>query len=42
MLSPYYTSHSHLQFSSVHVIKRIAKTDMAAMLSDLHHKIGTH
>jgi hypothetical protein len=41
-LSPNYTSHVHLQISSVHVIKRSAKPDMAAMLSDLQHKDGTH
>ena len=41
-LSPCYTSHSHLQFSPVHVIKRSDTTDVAAMLSDLHHKDGTH
>ena len=33
-LPPYYTSHPHLQFSPVHVIKQSATTDMAAMLSD--------
>ena len=41
-LFPYYTSHSHLQFSSVHVIKRSDTTDVAAMLSDMYHKDGTH
>jgi hypothetical protein len=41
MLSPYYTSHSHLQFSSV-TSSNVVKTDMAAMLYDLHHKEGTH
>jgi len=41
-VSPYYTSHSHLQFSPVHVIKRSDTTDMAAMLLDMHHKDGTH
>ena len=42
MLSPCYTSHSHLQYSSVHVIKRSDTTDMAAMLLDMHHTDGTH
>ena len=42
MLSPYYTSHSHLQFSPVHVTKRSGTADVAAMLSDLHRKVGTH
>jgi len=41
-LSPYYIPHSHLQFSSVHVIKRSDTTDMATMLSDMHRKDGTH
>jgi len=41
-MSHYYTSHSHLLLFSVHVIKRSNKIDMAAMLSDLHHKDGTH
>jgi len=41
-LPPYYTSHSNLQFSSVHVIQRNDTTDMAAMLTDMHHKDGTH
>ena len=41
-LYPYHTSHSRPQFSSVHVIKRSDTTDMATMLSDMHHKDGTH
>jgi len=41
-VSPYYTSHSHLQFSSIHVIKRSDTTNMAAMLLDMYHKDGTH
>jgi len=31
-----------MQFSSVHVNKRSDTTAMAAMLSDTHHKDGTH
>ena len=42
MVSTNYTSQCHLHFPSIHVIKRSATTDMEAMLSDLHHKDGTH
>jgi len=41
-VTPYHTSHSHLQVSPVQVIKRSDTTDMAAMLLDMHHKDGTH